>query len=85
VALNIKSDEAHELAAELAELTGQNMTRVVIDALRVYLEQVKRSREKEARLQELLMIGKRCAAHIHYPVTALGHGEILYDETGIPG
>ena len=85
MALNIKSDEAHELAAELAELTGKSMTRVVIDALRLQLEQVKRSQEKNARLQEMLMIGKRCATHIHHPVTALEHGEMLYDESGMPG
>jgi antitoxin VapB len=83
--LNIKNKEAHELAAELAKLTGRSMTAVVLDALRIQLKQLQRSQDKEARLQELMAIGKRCAAHIHHPVTALQHGEMLYDETGMPG
>lgn len=85
MALNIKSTEAHELAAELAKLTGESMTAVVIDALRIQLKQLKRYQEKETRLQELMAIGKRCAAHIHQPVTALQHGELLFDEAGMPG
>ncbi len=83
--LNIKNKEAHELASELAKLTGRSMTVVVIDALRTQLKQLQRSQEKETRLQELMTIGKRCAAHIHHPATAVQHGEILYDETGMPG
>jgi antitoxin VapB len=83
--LNIKNQEAHEMAAELAKLTGKSMTAVVIDALRAQLKQLRRHQEKEVRLEELMAIGKRCAAHIHQPVTALGHGEMLYDETGMPG
>lgn len=82
--LNIKNKEAHELAAELARLTGKSMTAVVIDALQTQLKQMQRYQEKETRLEELMAIGKRCAAHIHHPVTALQHGEILYDETGMP-
>jgi antitoxin VapB len=83
--LNIKNKEAHELAAELAKLTGRSMTAVVIDALQTQLKQLQRYQEKATRLEELMTIGKRCAAHIHQPVTALQHGEMLYDETGMPG
>jgi antitoxin VapB len=83
--LNIKNEEAHELAAELAKLTGKSMTAVIIDALRIQLKQLQRYQEREIRLQELMTIGERCAAHIHHPVTALQHGEMLYDETGKPG
>jgi antitoxin VapB len=83
--LNIKNEEAYELAAELARLTGRSMTAVVIDALRTQLKLMQRYQEKESRLDELMAIGKRCADHIHHPVTALQHGEILYDESGMPG
>ena len=34
MALNIKSDEAHRLARELAEATGSSMTEAVTEALR---------------------------------------------------
>ncbi len=83
--LNIKNKEAHELAAELAKLTGRSMTAVVIDALRTELKQMQRYQEEGTRLEELMAIGRRCAAHIHQPVTALEHGEMLYDATGMPG
>jgi antitoxin VapB len=83
--LNIKNEEAHELAAELANLTGRSMTAVIIEALRTQLKQTRRYQGRDERLEELMAIGKRCAAHIHQPVTALQHGEMLYDETGMPG
>ena len=83
--LNIKNKEAHELAVELAKLTGKSMTAVVIDALRTQLKQQRRYQEKETRLEELMAIGKRTAAHIHQPVTATKHGDMLYDENGMPG
>ncbi len=82
--LNIKNDEAHELAAELARLTGKSMTAVVIDSLRLQLEQLKRHQDEETRLEELMAIGERCAAHIHQTTTAVQHGDILYNEVGMP-
>ena len=83
--LNIKNQEAQEVASDLAKLTGKSMTVVVIAALRIQLKQLQRSQDKETRRQELMTIGKRCAAHIHHPVTALQHSEMLYDEAGMPG
>ena len=82
--LNIKNDEAHELAAELARLTGKSMTAVVIDSLRLQLEQLKYYQDEETRLEELMAIGERCAAHIHRATTAVQHGDILYNEVGMP-
>lgn len=81
--LNIKSKEAHELAAKLARLTGKSMTAVVTEALRTQLRQ-QHYQEKETRVQELMAIGKRCAAHIHQPVTAVQHGAPLFDGRGMP-
>ena len=85
MSLNIKNDEAHELAAKLARLTGKSMTAVVLEALRAQLSQLQRQQEKETRLKELMMIGQRCAARLQQPVSAVQHGEILYNETGLPG
>jgi len=84
MSLNIKNREAHNLASELAKLTGQSMTAVVIDALYQYRERIKRLQQKEKHTQELMAIGQRCAVHIKYPVTAQEHGDILYDEQGLP-
>lgn len=44
MSLNIKSREAHELAAELARLTGESMTKAVTEALRERLERKRRER-----------------------------------------
>lgn len=82
--LNIKNREVYHLASELAQQTGQSMTTVVLNALRRESEEIERKRQKETRVQELMAIGRRCAAHIRQPVTAVGHDDILYDEHGMP-
>ena len=84
MSLNIKNREAYALASELARLTGQSMTAVVIDALRIRQAQIARQQQKEARVQELMSIAKRCAAHIRQPAPAVQHGDMLYDEYGMP-
>jgi ribonuclease VapC len=61
--LNIKSEEAHALASELAKLTGESMTRAVTEAIRERLERERRLRNQAALAEELLAIGRRCAAH----------------------
>lgn len=84
MALNIKSKEAHQLAVELAGLTGKSMTAVVIDALSAALDEQRRVMEKEVRAQALMEIGRRCASHLHSHATAVQHGDLLYDERGLP-
>ena len=84
MSLNIKNSEAYSLASELAKLTGQSMTAVVIDALHTKLEQIKRRQQRKKQTQELMAIGKRCAAHIEQPVSATDHGDMLYNELGMP-
>ena len=82
MSLNIKNREAYDLASELAQLTGQSMTAVVIDALRRQRKQIQQQQQKEKHVQELMAIAKRCAAHIRQPVTALEHGDMLYERRG---
>jgi antitoxin VapB len=84
MSLNIKNAEVYSLASELARLTGQSMTTVVLDALRKQREQLVRQQQKDGRVQELMAIAKRCAAHIDPPVNALDHGDMLYDARGLP-
>jgi hypothetical protein len=54
MALNIKSKESHELAAELARLTDKSMTTAVIAALHAALDQQRRDLQAEVRVQELM-------------------------------
>lgn len=80
--LNIKDPEAHELAQALAKETGETMTRAVTEALRERLARVRRRERPEARAQELVAIGRRCAKALKgKPVD---HGKLLYDGRGIP-
>jgi antitoxin VapB len=82
MSLNIKSSQAHDLAAELARLTGESMTKAVTQALRERLERERRKQEEESLVADILAIGRRCAA---YPrKDRRPHGEFLYDERGMP-
>ena len=44
--LNIKNDETHRLAVQLAQLTGETLTRTVTIALQERLEREKRRRHR---------------------------------------
>lgn len=83
MALNIKSAETHKLVQELATLTGQSMTAAVTEAVRDRLERVKR--ENGQSLSDRLMeIGRDCASRLKEPYKSIDHGELLYDEDGLP-
>lgn len=80
---NIKNAEAHRLAKKLADLTGESMTAAVTQALRERLERV--GHAKHGSLAErLLVIGKRSARHLKEPFRSADHGDLLYDERGLP-
>ena len=82
--LNIKNDEAHRLAKELAGLTGTSMTEAVIDALEKRVGEERRSRI-EARgdfAARIRTIQKRVRSR---PVLDDRPGdEMLYDAGGLP-
>lgn len=82
MSLNIKNQEAYDLARELARLSGTSMTDVVLDALRTQRAEVRRRQQQ--RKQQLMAIAQRCAAHIQQPTRAVAHGDMLYDEAGLP-
>lgn len=84
MSLNIKNQEAYDLARELARLTGTSMTEVVLEALRTQRAEVRRQQQQEQRKQQLMAIAQRCAAHIQQPARAVAHGDLLYDEVGLP-
>jgi antitoxin VapB len=83
MSLNIKNPEADKLARELARITGDSITDVVIESLRESLAR-KRARTKPRSLKEQLReIGRRCAAlpdlDRRSPEEIIG-----YDEIGVP-
>ena len=82
--LNIKNDETCKLANELARLTGETMTGAITVALRERLEREKRERSVETRVQEIRAIAERCAKLMGPGPSAVEHGDMLYDERGLP-
>ena len=82
MSLNIKSKDAHRLARELAEATGESMTLAVCVAIRERLERARRN-SKKTLAKRLLRIGRDCAAHLKAPYKSINHGELLYNEKGL--
>jgi antitoxin VapB len=81
--LNIKNDETYRLVEELAKLTGETLTGAVTQAVRERLDRL--HRQRGARLADrLLRIGKDCAARLKEPFRSADHGDLLYDERGLP-
>jgi antitoxin VapB len=80
--LHIENQEAHDLARELARLTGESMTKAVTEAIRERLERERRRRGEEAVVARAMAIARRVAS---YPrEDRRPHGEILHDERGLP-
>ena len=83
MALNIKNKETNSLIEELAQTAGENMTEAVTKAVRERLERL-RSQRKSSLAERLVRIGRDCAAHLKEPARSVDHGEMLYDEKGLP-
>jgi antitoxin VapB len=81
--LNIKNEDAHRLAQELANITGESLTTAVTQALRERLDRVRRT-GRGSLAERLLAIGKDCAPRLKEPFRSADHGDILYDERGLP-
>ncbi|MCY4028976.1 MAG: type II toxin-antitoxin system VapB family antitoxin [Acidobacteria bacterium] len=84
MSLKIENEETCRLAAELASVTGETTTVAITAALRERLEREKRLRNADALVRELLTIGERCAARLKPGPSAVEHGDVLYDERGLP-
>lgn len=82
--LNIKNEETCRLAADLARLTGETMTGAITVALQERLEREKRLRDADVRAQKLRAIAERCAKLLGPGPSAVEHGDVLYDERGLP-
>jgi antitoxin VapB len=83
MSLNIKNEKTHRLVRELARATGESMTAAVDKAVQERLERVRKAK-KGGLAERLLQIGRECAAHMKEPYLSIDHGEMLYDEKGLP-
>lgn len=81
--LNIKNEETHKLASQLAKATGETLTEAVSKAVKERLDRVRGERGSGLALR-LVEIGKDCAAHLKEPFRSGQHGDLLYDDKGLP-
>ena len=87
MSLNIKNEEADQLARQLADMTGKSVTAAVTEALRDQVERERRKRRRKNLAADLMAIATDCAARLH-EARLKGNwmeAEDLYDdETGLP-
>lgn len=83
MSLNIKSNEAHRSARELARLTGESMTAAVTVGVRERLDRL-RCGNAVGLADRLLAIGRDCAARPKERFRSADHSAPLYYELGLP-
>ncbi len=81
--LNIKNDEAHELATELARLTGESLTAVVTSALRERLERETHRLSRQERFERVMELARQSSA-LPDANWISAEDAIGYDENGLP-
>jgi len=81
--LNIKDEKTHRMARELARATGESMTAAVSEAIRERLERV-RGNSKQDMIERIMKIAKECGPLWKEPYRSIDHGDLLYDEKGLP-
>jgi len=83
LALNIRNQQAEELAVTVARLTGETKTQAVTQALQERLDRIRAASTGKSFVDEILEIGRQCAA---LPVLDdRTPDEIIgYDEDGLP-
>jgi len=85
MSLNIKNEETHRLARELAQRTGETVTLAVTIALRERLERQKTPLKRKNRLEALTRFSEQCAPLFKDGRSGNELINDLYDEeTGLP-
>ena len=83
MSLNIKDEKTHRLVRQLAKLTGESMTAAVGQAVRERLERIQA--DKGTGMAERIMkIAKETGPLWKEPYRSIDHGDLLYDENGLP-
>jgi antitoxin VapB len=76
----MQNEEAHRLAAQLAALTGETMTKAVTEAVRERIERVQRQRNVPEILERAREIIRKSGGARPYT----DHAALLYDDHGLP-
>jgi antitoxin VapB len=78
--LNIKNAETYRLIRELADVTGESMTAAVTVAVRERLERVRSDFDPN----EIHEIARQIRDRLPADFFEIEHGDLLYDEDGMP-
>ena len=86
MALSIKNPEAEQLVRQLTAQTGETVTRAIIVSLRERLDRLERSPSevRAAKAARLHRISADAAGRWVEPYRSTDHGDLLYDENGLP-
>ena len=79
MSLNIKNEETHRMAQELAALTGESLTAAVTEAVREKLARIK-GKSVSDRIAKI----RREVAKELKGERLPDHAELLYDDRGLP-
>ncbi len=79
--ITIDDPEALKLAVRISELTGEKLDAVVVGALKRRFLEVQPRRER-ASVEEMMEMARSIREKIEGPY--IDHGELLYDEHGLP-
>jgi len=86
MSLNIKNEEAARLARKLAAQTGESVTEAVTVAVRERLSRVGQEDQvaRADRVDRIQKIAKDAGRRWVEPYRSAQHGDVLYDELGLP-
>jgi antitoxin VapB len=84
MSLNLKNPRAHELAAQLSELTGESLTTAVIRALEERLIQERQKRGLKTTAERILGFADRFSRGMPRESSSADHAGLLYGEDGLP-
>ena len=83
--MNIKNPETGRLARELSSLTGESITESITRALQERLERLRVQPDAVAQRSEAMVaLGRDVASRLPEALRGVDHGELLYDEAGLP-
>jgi antitoxin VapB len=86
MSLNIKNEETERLARGVAAATGESVTRAVTVALQERLNRLhdEQAKDRATRIAQMRAIAEDSTDRWKEPYRTMDHGDLLYDESGLP-
>lgn len=84
MSLNIKNPGTVQLARELAAVTGESLTTAVTEAIRERLDRLASEQRREGMAERIHEIAVDMRSRLPDDFFAIDHGDLLYDEDGLP-